>query len=224
MKISKNTIDLLKHYNTINPGIIIEKDSQRIYSSSIDQTIISTALVPETFPVDFCVSDLNQFLNTVSLISEAEFEFKEKFVEISSENKNLKYYYGVPELVKQLNKLPKEQIVYETEISVSSGILKELFKASSTLNIDAVAFESDGKRIHGVVKNPAISSSNNFSVILEHSGNLEKFSFGFKKKNLKLIQDFSYKVKLSKLGIAEFSAENSPFSELRFWVPIEAQD
>lgn len=225
MKISKQTIDLLRHFQTINPGIIIEKGSQRIISSSIDQTIVSTAVVPETFPVGFCVSDLPQFLNTVGLVSEPRFKFGEKSVEISSEDKKsrVKYFYGIPELVRQPNKLPKPGIAYDTGITVTAANLRELSKAAQMLSIDTISFESDGSEIHGVVSNPALSSSNNFSVLLEHSGDLEPFSFVFKKKNLKLIPDFTYAARLSKLGIAEFSATNSPFAELRFWVPIEIQ-
>jgi hypothetical protein len=39
---------------------------------------------------------------------------------------------------------------------------------------------------------------------------------------MKLMTEYDYEIRVSEAGIAEFSAENSPYMELRFWVTTEA--
>ena len=65
MKLSDKTINLLKNFSSINQSILI-KEGNSIRTISVMKNILAEAKVPEEFPKDFGIYDLNQFLNAVS--------------------------------------------------------------------------------------------------------------------------------------------------------------
>ena len=66
MKLSENTVNLLKNFSSINQSILF-KQGTKLRSISVMKNILVEANIGEEFPKDFGIYDLNQFLNGLSL-------------------------------------------------------------------------------------------------------------------------------------------------------------
>ena len=132
MKISTNTLNILKWLSTINSGIKIDVGN-KLYSKFEANSMCAMVEVEETFPNQFITANLSKFLALVDLFEDPDFEFTDEYVKISSPNgKNKTHYYqSRPELVTQPNKIPKVQTEIALSFSLSSENLKKIFKACS---------------------------------------------------------------------------------------------
>ena len=96
MKLSNGTVTVLKNFSTINPNLVI-KAGNTISTMSAMKNIVAKAKVEETFPQDFAIYDLNEFLASISLFTNPDLEFKNDFVVITesgSSGKFLKYWFN----------------------------------------------------------------------------------------------------------------------------------
>ena len=85
MKISKETIGLLKNFASINSNILV-KTGSKIKTISNYKNVLAEATVEESFDIEFGIWDLNKFLGTVSLFESPTFEFNQKNVVIEGKN------------------------------------------------------------------------------------------------------------------------------------------
>ena len=94
MKLSSETVSVLKNFSTINQNLVI-KEGSSISTMSAMKNIVSRAEVSETFPRQFAIYDLNEFLSALSLFSEPDLDFQDDFVVITengSSSKTLTYW------------------------------------------------------------------------------------------------------------------------------------
>ena len=97
--LSKNTLDLLKNFASINASIHVVPNEPMVTISPM-KTIMVQANIPETFDTEFAIWDLTKFLGIVSCIENPSFDFDEKFVTISgSRGQTVKYHYADTKLV-----------------------------------------------------------------------------------------------------------------------------
>ena len=81
MQISSETLNILKNYSSICSNLYV-KPGNKIRSLAPTMNVMAEATVPEDFPVEFGIYDLSQFLSTVSLFKDPNFDFQEKMVVI----------------------------------------------------------------------------------------------------------------------------------------------
>jgi hypothetical protein len=74
MKLTKDTLDVLKNFSTINSGLEFKKGNT-IRTMSSGKTVLAKATLKDEFPQDFCVYDLNQFLSVHNLFDNTEIDF-----------------------------------------------------------------------------------------------------------------------------------------------------
>lgn len=65
MKLSSETLAILKNFATINPGIVF-KEGNTLSTMSQQKNILADAIVNETFNYTFGIYDLNNFLSVIS--------------------------------------------------------------------------------------------------------------------------------------------------------------
>ena len=58
MKLSKETLAILKNFSTINQSILIESGNN-LKTVSVNKTMMSNAVIEETFPEEFGLYDLH---------------------------------------------------------------------------------------------------------------------------------------------------------------------
>jgi hypothetical protein len=177
IKLSKKTLDILKNYASINSNILVNPGNI-ITTISPVKNVLAEAKVEESFDTTFGVWDLNKFLGTVSLFSDPEFEFHEKYVTISGANgSSVKYFYCEPKLLTT----PTKKINMPTSVvkfKLTQKTFNELQKAASVLQLPDIAVRSNGGRMELVALDKNDDSSNNYSVDLGETD--ADFEFYFK--------------------------------------------
>ena len=86
MKLSDNTIDVLKNYSTINQSLLFRQGNVLRTISPL-RTIFVEATVDETFPETFALYDLNKLLAKISLYEDAELDFSTDRLSITTQKK-----------------------------------------------------------------------------------------------------------------------------------------
>ena len=206
MKISQQTLSILKNFASINGNILVRAGST-LSTISPQKNIMASAQVAENFPVEFAIYDLSQFLSAVSLFEDPEFEFNEKFVTISSGRRSIKYFYAEPSMIlaapdKKLN-LPS----VEVDFVATSGNISEVLKASAVLQTPeiVVASEADSTQIELIATAVNNQTSNRYAVGVEATSD-DVFRMVFKAENWKLIPG-DYQISISSKGLGKFTNE-----------------
>ena len=84
MKLTSETISVLKNFSTINANLMVKAGSS-LSTMSAMKNIVAKADVTEEFPSDFAIYDLNEFLSALSLFGKPDLEFNNDFVIITEE-------------------------------------------------------------------------------------------------------------------------------------------
>ena len=218
MKMSKETIALIKNFSQINSNIVI-KPGNRLATMTTARNIIAEATVAETFPVDFGIYDLHEFLGTLSLFSDPDLSFTNQVLTITetaagSAKNSLKYYsanMNVLTDVPALKAFPTPDI----EFDLSAQTLQHVLRVASVLKVSDISIIGDGNTITIQVGDKSRSAANTFNTEL---GTTDKvFRINYKVENLRMISD-SYKVSIGNKKNSRFTAANQ---QLVYYVAIE---
>jgi hypothetical protein len=213
MKISDTTFDVLKNFSTINQSLAFKKGST-IRTVSEQKTILAQAKVEESFPVDFAIYELNQFLGLSSLFEEADFDFGQSQVTLKEGTAKANYTYADPSMITTPPETNIDLPTVEVQFKMSKSDFRQVFNGANQLGLPEVVVRGVEGRIDLVATDTKNPTSNEFSRTVGEHGST--FQFIFKTENLKVIPN-DYQVEISKSGIAHFKSEN-----VEYWVATEA--
>jgi hypothetical protein len=219
MKLTKDTLDVLKNFASINSGIEFKKGNT-IRTMSSGKTVLAKATLKDEFPQDFCVYDLNQFLSVHSMFENTEIEFDNNHVIFKSgTKKSTKYRKTAKEMIvtapdKELS-LPSVDISF----SLTKEDFADILKSASILQSPHIAVESSGDKIQLTTFNAKDDSAHTNSIEVA-SGNGIKFKMVFLTDNLKMIPG-AYDVEISSKGLASFKNKSV---DIQYWVATESKD
>lgn len=215
MKLSTETISLLKNFSTINQSIFIKGGTQ-LRTISVMKNIYAAAEIQEEFPRDFAIYDLNAFLNAISLHSSPELDFtNQQCLTWNESNSSGTWYYADPSVIvsppdKEIE-LPSQDVCFV----YTSTVHEKLMKASSVYQVsDLSCIGADGK-IMMKVRDKKNDSSNYFTEVVGETD--DEFCFNFKVENMKLLSG-SYDVVVSRKLLAEFTRKSG---NLKYFVALE---
>ena len=214
MKISNETRDVLKNFSTINQGIKVGQGNT-LQTISNMKNILAVATVEESFPTDFSIYNLPEFLGATSLLEDPDFQFGDASLTVADNNSSLAYFYASEGMVTAPDKMitmPDAEIV----IDISSTLLSELQKAASVLGVNDLILSSDGTTIKLEVTDKKNTTSNTFSRIVGE-GNGVSYTMNFKIENLKVL-DGNYEVLVSSKGISHFKNKDI---DLEYFIALE---
>lgn len=140
MKLSKETLDVLKNFASINHSILLRQGS-KLKTVTPQKNVMAVATISESIPRELAIYDLNQFLGTVSLFSEPEFEFLEKNVRITDKTGAVaNFTYSAKESI--VSAPDKDVVLPSTEVtfSLNDKALTSALKAASVMSLPNVAF------------------------------------------------------------------------------------
>lgn len=213
MKLSKETVTLIKNFAGINSNLLL-KSGNKLATISAQKNVMADVTVNETFP-DFAIYDLNEFLGAMSLFEDPELDFKDKFVSIKQGSSEIKFYAADPSVLTA----PNKEITFPTaeiEFRLTTQILNMIHKTASVLRAADVSIVGDGANVTAVVGDKKNASGNSFS---EPVGTTDKkFRVNLKVENLKMLPG-DYDVSISSKKISRFK---SPTSDLVYYVAVEA--
>jgi hypothetical protein len=219
MKLSNDTLNILKNFASINSGIVFHQ-GKTIKTISGNKNILAEATITEEIPVEFGVYDLNNFLTVLSLHKEEPvIDFGDKMAVISglSGRSKLNYRFCDPTMVVAPPAKPIAMPDAEIAFELTDSDLEWVIRTSSVLSSPNIAVVSDGSKISLQcfdTTNDA-ASTNTLDVT---DGNGDRFKMIFKTEALKMIPG-SYDVRVSSKGVSHF---RNKAKDLQYWITTEA--
>ena len=92
MKLSKETVGIFKNFAGINSNLLL-KQGNKIATISAQKNVMSDTVVTETFPSDFGIYDLNEFLGAMSLFDDPELDFYKEILDLQDVSAELDHVY-----------------------------------------------------------------------------------------------------------------------------------
>ena len=214
MKLTSETISVLKNFSTINQNLLVKAGSS-IATMSAMKNIVAKAEVSEEFPSDFAIYDLNEFLSALSLFEKPDLECNNDFVIVTEEgtSKSLKYWFSDPEVVTTPSKeisMPSTDVTF----NLTSDTLSEITKAAAVVGVPDMALKN-GRLMVTDKKN---ATANAFSTDLGIDSEAD-YKFWFKVENLKIMSG-SYDVEISSKNISHFTNNNVG---VQYWIALEPE-
>ena len=216
MKISEQTKEVLKNFSNINQNLLV-KSGTTLTTMSTMKNIVAKAEVKESFPKEFAIYDLNEFLSALSLFGNPDLDFQETHVVITEDktkSRSLKYFYSDPSVIVSPSKdvqMPKAEVSFEFK----QDTFNKVAKASAVLGNQDLLLNGSGALSVTDKKN---SSANNFSVDVDIKGTGD-YKFYFKVENLKIIPG-DYDVEISSKNISHFTNKSND-KTIQYWIALE---
>ena len=199
MKISKDTLAVIRNFASINSNLLIEKGNV-LRTINSQKNVLSDATLAEDFPKNFGIYDTNEFLGVIGLFTDPDIEFKDKFAVIKEGSSSVKFYAADAAVLT----VPTKNIVFpeaDIEFTLTAAQLATIQRAASQLRAVDVSFVGDGSALTILVGDLKNASSNSFSIGIGET--TQTFTANIKIENMKLMAS-DYVVSLSSKKISRF--------------------
>jgi len=218
MRLSKDTLAVLKNFATINDGIVF-RTGNVLRTCDAQKQVLAETTIAENIPSDFAIFDLNRFLSVLGLHDEnTEIELTEgnKSVHLKSNRKLTDYRLCDITMIK--NAPDKSIAMPTTDVSftLSAEDLDSILRSASVLGTPHIVVQSDGKKVC-IAQVDSKNTSKHSSQIQIAEGTGKKYNMIFKAENLRMIPG-SYDVTISFRGVANFKNKDKP---IQYWVATE---
>lgn len=215
MKLSDNTLTILKNFAGINNSILV-KQGNKLRTISVAKNILAEADITEEFPRSFAIYDLNQFLNGLNLHQNAELDFEnDNYVVIREGRSRSKYFFADPNVIvtppDKSIALPSEDVCF----ILDTKELDKLLKAAAVYQLPDLSVVGEAGVVKLVVRDKKNDTSNDFSVVVGETD--EVFTFNFKVENIKIIPG-NYEVVISSKLLSRF--KNTGF-DVTYYIALE---
>ena len=215
MKLSDNTLSVLKNFSSINQSILF-KHGSRLRTISVMKNILAEVTITEELPKDFGIYDLNQFLNGMGLHQSPELDFtNDGYVVIKEGKMRTKYFFADPQVIvtppEKPITLPSEDVSFE----LSTDQLDKLLKAAAIYQLTDLAVVGGDGVVKIVVRDKKNDTSNDFSIVVGETD--ATFSFNFKVENIKILPG-TYDVVVSQKLLSRFTSKNH---DLTYYIALE---
>jgi len=215
MKLSKSTLDILKNFSNINQSICFKKGTE-LSTLSIQKNILSRAEVEETFPKNFAIYDLSEFLSGLTLFEDPEFDFSnDNFVTIKDRRNTSRYFFADPSTIVQPPENRVELPSRDVSFTVAWSDISNIIKAASIYQIEDLAVVGENGVVNLVVRDKKNDTSNSYAVKVGETDS--SFTFNFKVENLKLLPG-DYDVTISQQNASLFRDVNR---DLEYLIALE---
>lgn len=217
MKLSNDTISILKNFAAINTGLVF-RQGNTIKTISSNRNILAEANITENIPSDFGIYDLNKFLTILSLHKDGpdlEIEQHNAIISGLGGRSKVSYRFCDPEMINTPKKavaMPAAEINFE----LTETDLEWILRTAAVLGSPNVAVTSDGTQI-SVLTYDANNDSESTNDIRVGDGNGSKYKMIFKTEAMKMIPG-TYDVAISSKGVAHFKNKSK---SIQYWIATE---
>jgi hypothetical protein len=214
-KLSTETLSVLKNFADINKNLFV--NSGNVLSTiSEARNIYAKATVEESFPQNFGIYDLNEFLNAFNLLDDAELSFKPDSVLMTDGKAKLTYRFADESVLtfptKEV-KLPAADLT----LNITASDLSQIRKATSVLGQSIAAIRRVDDAIMFVGVDPKNSISNSYSINVGEAKGDAQFDLHFLISNFKLLPG-DYTVDISSKLISKWAHNTLP---VEYYIAIE---
>ena len=213
MQISKETIDILKNFASINSNILIRK-GKVLSTISTAKNIYARAEVAEDFPEEVAVYDLNSLLALLTLMESQTVDFGEKSLTMSKDNGKFEYFYSSPSV---MFAAPDKSIEVDNhyQFKLTAEDVNMVMKAAGITGAPTITISSDGTTVTLTIGDKKNDTANTYKKIIgtsEHS-----FDCHMAVENFKIVPD-AYNVTISKKKAFQFKHATKP---LGYFIAME---
>ena len=211
MKVSKPTLDTFKNFASINTNLLV-REGQTLSTVSNSMNILCRAAVSESFPREFAIYDLNQFLSLLTMDEDADLEFGDESVTVKTGVGKFEFFYAEPSVIKAApdKEIPVEELY---SFSVTRDTIQTIYRAASAISAPFLRVVGDGSQVSLSVGDPNTPKSNSFTMSLGTS-DLE-FDARLGIDSLKIIPD-DYDVTIGTKPVMKFSN-----SDRVYWLALD---
>lgn len=213
MRFESKTLDILKSFSSLNPGMIFRPGNTLTVLSEA-KAVVAKAELAETFENDFAIGDVPQFLNSLSLVDEPTVEFRDTCLIINGKDKRkTKINYTSPDV---LHKPPKKDLVLpsvDVEFNLTQDNLNKALKAMGVLGLPEIHVVGDGENLILRAADHKVKEGGNYHDIVVGTTD-KKFTAIFDAANLKLLPG-DYVVSISKQNITMFVGK-----DVKYWIAV----
>lgn len=217
---SKQTLNVLKNFSTINGSIVIREGSI-LKTINVGENLIAEYECEESFPQTFAIYDLNQFLAGMSIFDSPSLVFEnQEYLTIKGNGRSAKYYFSDPEIT--LKTAPDRKVNFpgaDIEFTINEKVLENLRKASFVYGIPDLVFKSHD---NGIVELNLCDLENETSNVYTQeivSDNTGVYELAIKMENIRLLSG-DYEVKISSKYITQWKHKSL---NLIYWIALEPQ-
>lgn len=205
--ISKETIDLIKNFATINNSIAF-KQGHRIRTMNVAETVFGDIHVPEEFPCDFSIAEVNKLIGVFNLPAlrneEIKLTFDDDHLLIQGGRVTVRYRYTdrsfatPPDLEFELDNI-------DFQVELSEEDVNSFIRSSQSLGLKVVEFVIDDGNISITATDPDLGEESN-----DYRLDLGKDDNGFEDCHARILLELlplysgSYKITIDNEGLAEF--------------------
>lgn len=162
MKLSKNTLSIIKNFAGINPNLYI-KPGNTLRTVSATGAIMGDAEIEETFQSQFGIYDLNVFLGILSLFQSPDIMFTEKVAVIREDKRMVKFYGAGTSIIKEPRAItPDDFPDVNLTFDITAATFSQIQKAASTLSVPDFSIVGEDGTIRVQVADNKNATSNTF--------------------------------------------------------------
>lgn len=219
MKLSKETIDVLKNFSAINAGIVVSGGTE-VSTMGVMKDIIAIAKIKEELP-PFAIYELSRFLSAINLFKDPELEFKNRHVKIGEGKTFANYYYSDPSLI-----VSPKPIVFpavDLEFTIDRSSFTDLIKAAATLQLTEISLDGNSDELTFSAIDAKNSTENSYSLGVEQfefEQPATSTNFVFKVDKLSKLLPGSYTVSVSNRLISRWVNKEI---DLTYYVAVERE-
>jgi len=215
MKLSEKTVEILKNFATINQSILI-RDGSDLNTMSVQKNVLASVIAAETFPKEFGIYDLNEFLSALSLFESPDLEFGDSSMTMTgSDGSSTSYWYADKSIIIY----PEKEITMpecEVNFILKEEVFNKLLRATGTLGLNDLCIRNVGDKIVAEVQDKRNDTSNTYSIEVGDYTGEDNFNFYFLTERMKMMSN-DYQVEISSKNISKFSC-----GDLVYWVALES--
>ena len=213
MKLSKDTLDTLKNFATINTNILV-REGNTLSTISTGKNIFARAEIKETFPREFAVYDLNSLLSLLTVMEDTDVDFGDESLKVTKGSSVFEYFYADPNIIVSA---PDKSIEVDNffQFDLTKEDIDMILKAAAITAAPMLSVIGDGTQVVITVGDPATPKSNSFRQVIGQT--VKKFDARLAVENFKVIPD-AYKVILSE---KKFMFLESSKRDTKYWLALE---
>ena len=213
MKISKETINILKNFATISNNLRIYPGNE-LATISPQQSVFARAKVADQFPVEVCIYELNSFLDLLSYMENQEVEFGEKSLTINNNGSTFEYYYASPDVIMAPPAGKNIELDSHYTFTLTAADVALITKAAAISAAEQIVFKAEagkavlhvGNKARSLTQSKVIGTTDlTFNAVLDVN-------------NFKVVPE-TYTVTLSKKKFLHFKSENKEVPE--YWLALD---
>ena len=213
MKLSKDTLDVLKNFATINTNILV-REGNSLSTISTGKNIIAKADITDPFPKEFAVYDLNSLLSLLTVMEDTDVGFGDESLTVTKGYSVFEYFYADPNIIVSA---PDKNIEVDNffQFDLSKDDIDMIMKAAAITAAPMLSVIGDGTEVVITVGDPATPKSNSFRQALGQTDKV--FDARLAVENFKVVPS-GYTVILSE---KKFMFLESSKGNLKYWLALE---